>query len=505
MKISNILLALTFSLGVLSTSCDSETGDIGTTIMPAQDSLSTYNETFPVYTKSVKTGAVIANTSNCFIGSIIDPETNVVTTSGFLAQFHLQEDYSLPDISTVITNTDGTVKADSCVLRILHDKFYGDSLNTMKLTVTDLRLDNIMEEGQAFYTDINPQDYTNPTPRVHKSATYTVLDQTLSKEETSLSSGNYRSIPVHLGEEYGSYILNSYYKNPEFFKNSYTFIHNVCPGFYVEHTGGIGTMINTDVSVLDVYFRYKNDKNVSTQAWMRLAATQEVIQNTHFEHDNVEQLFDEEGQAYDEDGHAITYIKSPAGVHTELILPIDQIASGEHYNDTLNSARLTLRRLAAKEQGSSTLPTPSHLLLIRKGQADKFFTNHQLPNNETSFLCAFSPSNNSYTFTNIAPMISFIRKMRDNEAGILPSDNEEQRKKKWEAWEKLNPDWQTFELLPVVAEYSTTSSTYYGSKQTLVGVSNAYNMQSVRLEGSNEHLPDNEKLQLQVIYSRFLK
>lgn len=505
MKFSNIIIAFTVGLGLLATSCDNETGDIGTTLMPTQDSLTTYNETFPVYTKSVKTGPVIANTSQCFIGSVIDPETDIVTTSGFLAQYHLQEDYSLPDFSTVTTNPDGTVKADSCVLRILHDKFYGDSLNTMKLTVTDLRLDNIMEEGQTFYTDINPLDYVNPTPRVNKTVTYTVLDQTLSEAETSLSSGNYRSIPVHLGKEYGSYILSSYYAHPEYFKNSYTFSHNVCPGFYVQHTGGIGTMINADVSVLDVYFQYKNDKGNPTQAWMRLGATQEVIQNTHFDHDNLDKLFDSEGQAYDEDGHAITYIKSPAGVHTELTLPIDQIASGEHYNDTLNSARLTIRRIVAKDQGSSTLPVPSHLLLIRKGQVDQFFANHQLPNNETSFLCAFSTSNNSYTFTNIAPMISHIRKLRDNESGILPSDNEEQRKAKWDAWEKKNPDWQTFELLPVIAEYSTVSASYYGSSQTLVSVTNDYNMQSVRLEGSNQHLSDSEKLQLQVIYSRFKK
>lgn len=501
MKLEKILILFTtLCLGYLATSCDSDTGSIGTTVMPVQDSLTTYNMTFPVYTKSVKTGAVVANTSNCFIGSIIDPETEVVTTSGFLAQFHLQEDYTLPALSEVTTNADGTIKCDSCILRILHDKFYGDSLTTMKLTVTDLSLNNVMEEDQTYYTDINPKDYINPTPLVHQSTTYSVLDQTLSNYETSLSSGNYRSIPVQLGKEYGSYILNSYYKHPEYFKNSYTFSHNVCPGFYVEHSGGIGTMVNADVSVLDVYFHYCD----TIQAWMRLAATQEVIQNTHFDHGNIEQLFDANGQAYDKDGHAFTYIKSPAGIHTELVLPIDQIASGEHYNDTLNSARLTFRRIVAKEQSTTSLTPPSHLLLIRKGHADDFFSKHQLPDNETSFLCSYSSTNNAYTFTNLASLISYMRKMRDHEAGILPTDDESQRETKWAAWEQQNPDWQTFELIPVTAEYSYSNS-YYGTTQTLVGVSNNFSLQSARLEGSNEFLPDDEKLQLQVIYSRFKK
>lgn len=492
------LAALTFALGLLA-SCGDDTAFIGSSIMPVQDSLSTFTEKFPITTRSILTGPVVANTSSCYIGSFIDPETGAQTTSSFLAQFHLQEDYTLPSENLIIKGDDGKVVADSCVIRIFHDKHYGDSLTTMKLTATDLRLDKVMEEGKTYYTDINPLDYVNPTPRVKASATYTIVDQNLSSFATSLASGNYRSIPIHLGADYGTYILQNFYEHPEFFKNSYTFSHNVCPGFYIEHTGGVGALVNSDVTALDVYFRYQENDTTVTKAWMRLAATQEVIQNTNIAHDNLTSLFDTDGYAYDKQGHPYTYIKSPAGIHTELTLPITQMTAGKHQNDTLNSARFTLRRYVAEEQNSNLLDPPPYLLLIRKGQVNEFFSKNSLPDSETSFLCEYNKNTNAYTFNNIAPLITFLRKMRDNESGILATDSEEQKNAKWAAWEAEHPDWQKLELLPVNADYTTVQS-YYSTKKVLVGIRNDYNLRSVRLEGSK-----NGEVELNVIYSRFEK
>lgn len=497
MKLYSRLLALIASSVALFSACDSDVATIGSNIMPSQDSLSTFYQAFPIETRSVLTGPVVANTSSCYIGSFIDPETQALTTSSFLAQFHLQEDYALPPENLIFKDETGKVTADSCVIRIFHDKYYGDSLTTMKLTATDLSMDHVMDEERTYYTDIDPKEFVNPTPKVKATATYTVLDQNLSATSTALSSGNYRSIPIHLGKEYGTYILQNYYEHPEYFRNSYTFNHHVCPGFFIQHTGGVGTIVNADVSALDVYFRYQENDTTVTRAWMRLAATQEVIQNTNITHSNLASLFDADGYAYDRSGHPLTYIKSPAGIHTEVRLPIGQITAGQHYNDTLNSARFTLRRYVAEEQSSNLLSPPSHLLLIRKGHVDEFFASKKLPDNETSFLCEYNASTNAYTFNNIAPLVTFLREQRDNEAGILPTDNELQRQEKWAKWEAINPDWDKLELLPVIADYTTVQN-YYNTSKVLIGVRNDYNMRSVRLEGSR-----NGEVMLNVIYSRF--
>lgn len=506
MKFPIRILAVLALVGAFITACDDDTTSIGSGMMPVQDSLSTFYETFPIMTRSQMTGAVVANTSNCFIGSYVDPETDVQTTCGFLAQFHLQEDYALPEASRMIKDAAGNIVADSCVIRIFHDKYYGDSLTTMKLRATDLRLDNVMEEGRTYYTDIDPKEYVNPAPKVTAISTYTVIDQNLSTLETSLSSGNYRTIPVNIGKDYGTYILQSYYAHPEYFKNSYTFSHNVCPGFYIEHAGGVGTMINADVSALDVYFRYQENDTTVSSAWMRLGATQEVIQSNRVKHGNLDKLFDADGYAYDEKGAPFTYIKSPAAVHTEIKLPVSQIATGEHYNDTLNSARFTLRRYVVKDQTANTLTPPQYLLLIRKGHEAEFFAENRLPDSETTFLCQYSSSNGAYTFNNIAPLITYLRKERDAAAGVTLADDEKARKAKWEAlaardeyWRE-GGDWETLELIPVSAEYTTVQSLYSSSKKVLVAVRNDHTMHSVKLEGSK-----NGEVKLNVIYSRFVK
>lgn len=503
------------------TACDSDTGIIGSELMPTQDSLSTFHEVFDIKSKSALTGPVVAKTSNCFIGSIIDPETGITTTSSFLAQFHIQEDYTLPDAKLLFKDENGDVIADSCVIRIFHDKYYGDSLTTMKLTATELSHTKFMSEKTTYYTDITPEDYLDNDPnRIKTSVTYSVVDQNLYSSATDLSSGNYRSIPISLGAKYGTYILRKFYENPDYFKNSYNFIHNVCPGFYIKHSGGVGSLINSDVSTLDVYYRYHDTDTTVANAWIRLGATQEVIQNTRFEHAIPSNML-EADKGY-------TYVKSPAGIHTEITLPIDQIASGEHYKDTLNSARFTIRRFIGDNTAKNQLNPPPYLLLIRKGYkkdadgntikdadgntityAAEFFASNNLPDNVTSFLCEYNSTTNAYVFTNIAPLIGHIRNQRDREAMTYldlkdgedlkkkwDSMTPEERKPYWEKWEEANPDWQTFELLPVTALY-TTSNNYGSSTKTLVGLQNDFNLHSVKLEGGNSDI------KLNVIYSRF--
>lgn len=506
MKLRSSLIAIAALTASVFTACDSDTGIIGSELMPSQDELTTFTESFDIKSKSVLTGPVVANTSSCFIGSIIDPETGATTTSSFLAQFHIQEDYTLPNENILVKSDDGEIVADSCVIRIFHDKYYGDSLTTMKLTAIELSHDNIMSENTTYYTNITPEDYLgdylNDPKRVITSATYSVLDQNLSSSDTDLSSGNYRSIPVNIGADYGTYILRKYYENPDNFKNSYRFIHNVCPGFYIKHTGGIGTLINSDVTTLDVYYRFHDTDTTIANAWIRLGATQEVIQNTRFDHGIPQEMLNE--------ANPFTYIKSPAGIHTELTLPIDQIASGQHYNDTLNSARFVLRRFVGDGATKNKLNPPSYLLLVRKGHADEFFASNSLPDNETTFLCEYNSTSNAYSFTNIAPLIEHIRNQRDIEAmqyfidEVGENRQEEwkemtpdERKPYWDKWEKANPDWQTFELLPVTAQYTTTTNIYGSTTKTLVSVQNDFNLHSVKLEGGDN------SIQLNVIYSRF--
>ncbi len=169
-----LLLAST----LLGTACSDDAAAIGGSVMPDEDHVSTDQYTFKVTTQSRKTGAMLANTNECYLGSVIDPETQAMTTSSFLAQFHMPEGFSLPAKSELITDANGKVVADSCVLRILHDKYYGDSLATMKLYVQELDTAKTLSEKSSYYTDIDPTQFLSTTTTQRKTITYTALDQT---------------------------------------------------------------------------------------------------------------------------------------------------------------------------------------------------------------------------------------------------------------------------------------------------------------------------------------
>lgn len=115
-----------------------------------------------------------------------------------------------------------------------------------------------------------------------------------------------------------------------------------------------------------VYYKYKYEKttngekkDTTVNVVTTFAGTEEVIQSTRISNDNaaIDKMV-EEGNKND-----ITYIKSPAGIFTELTIPVDEILNG-HENDTINSARISLTRINNTKHEKYNLDIPTTLLLI---------------------------------------------------------------------------------------------------------------------------------------------
>lgn len=483
--------------GHLFTACDDETAGIGTDVMPGFDIVSVDTATYRVTSRSVAVDSVLANTTECHLGCIIDPETRAKTSCSFLAQFHLMENYKLPDLDRMVLDNTGRPFADSCDIRIFFDKYYGDSLTTMKLLVQELDTNKVMEENVRYYTSLKPEDYVNRETVYKKSLTYTVNDMSRDRTDTDQSQ-NYRSIVVRMPAEYGTFILRKYYENPDFFRNSYEFIHHVCPGFYFKNDGGVGSMVNVRISTLNVYFRY-HDKTAAgndtiVEGMQRLGATEEVIQNTRVENRIPESMLWEE--------NPFSYVKSPSGIFTEATLPVNEITAGEHYTDTINSARISFRRFNNATQNKYNLNIPSTLLMVRKGQEFKFFEDEKLPDNAESYISTYSSQYNAYIFSNISQLITVMKNERDAGAGVTPADDEATRNAKYAEWEarKENKDWNKVMLIPVAPEYTTSTNAYGYLIKNLVRVRNDFSLSSARIEGGPAG-----NLRLSIIYSRFAK
>lgn len=500
--------ALAILLGAFAfVACDDDTAMIGQNIMPGQDGVTAVDTVFNITSKTVQVDKVLANTSTCYLGSIVDPEMNIQTTSGFLAQFHLPNNFKLPSKDLMVVDEQGEVVADSCDIRIYLDSFYGDSLTTMKLRVDELDRAKALDENEKYYTNLNPDNYILQGG-VSKTISYAVKDLTRPDYETNGKS-YYRQIVVKLPVSYGTQLMRAYYNNPKDFANSHTFIHNVCAGFSFKNAGGKDVMVKSAMMGMNVYFRYHSKTTEGNDTIVdgaeRFGATEEVLQTTYVNNNYPGSL-----TLTDLQSRPCTYVKSPASYYTEISIPVDEIVDGKnlngaYYNDSINMAQIIIRRKANSDgqQVANALPVPEQLLLLRKKDVNAFFEQNRMPDSKTSFLSSMTTtSKNYYAFSNVAALVSYLKAERDMQAGVEKGESVASRRAKYAAWQAKpeNADWDKVVLVPVDAVYTKTTSTYGTTTSVLRSVKNQLGLTSVQLEGGKD-----QPLQMQVIYSRYNK
>lgn len=474
------LITLAFTI----TACDDNTLELGASITPSSDSLNISTATFPVKTRSVIADSVLARTTTGYLGKIKDPETGSYITANFMSQFGTLENYEFPPKDSMVSKINGEIVADSCEIRLFINKYYGDPLNLMKITAYELG--RPVEEGTNYYSNYSIEDHgyirSASQGGIQKDKSFTIVD--LNEDVDTRNSSSYsKNIRIMLNSEYvdkdgvkynnyGTYLMRKYFNDSskKNYKNSYNFIHNVCPGFYFKLKSGLGNMAYIYVSELNVYFRYKNDstiKGVST-----FAGTEEVLHTTNIINDtkSISKL------AEDNTG---TYIKTPSGIFTEMEIPVNDIYLN-HKNDTLNSAKIAITRINNSSQDSYNLDVPSTLLMIEKDSIYNFFEKAKIANYKNSFLASYSSSTNTYTFNNFSGLVS---RMEDARVKGMATDPE---------WEKKHPNWNKVLLVPVATTYNTTNSS-----SVLTKVVHDMSLSSTKLIGGNTNLT------ISVVYSKF--
>ena len=340
MKAYLSLCALLLGAAALTTACNEAPSNLGADIMPEADKVITEQLTVKVLTKTVKTGAIAARTNNSYLGSIIDPVTHIRTTNGFVSQFFVPEVTLFPAREKMLTDESGNIVVDSCSMTFWHVNYFGDSLATMKVTAQEIDTEKTPNSNGTYYTNLSPEEWLKQGGE-HQTASYSIFDQTQPKAQVE-NKANYRYFNIHLSKKFAQRILNAYYQHPEYFKDSYAFAHHVLGGFYLKHTGGLGAMVQADHLALNFFYRFRPDVKNRPDSIISdiqvLTSTDEVIQTSRIENEIPTSLLD--------NSKDFTYIKSPTALHTEAVLPIDDIVANGHYNDSINSARLYLRTIA---------------------------------------------------------------------------------------------------------------------------------------------------------------
>ena len=469
-------------LPIIFVSCTESTSTIG--LFPDSDGIANSYANFNVSTKSVLLDSVVYKNTYNFLGSIKDPETDIDIKANFAAQFHTFENYRFPNRNLLFydfqnDHSNDPVYCDSIDLQLYYNGYYGDPNNPMKLEVYPLSFDKIIEEDSTYYVDTNLEQFVAAGTKPIATKVFTAVDYSIS-EDVREDSKYTSHIRMLLPKEYGTKLLNLYYDHPEYYKNSYTFIRNVCPGFYFKIKSGTGTMLNVSVSTLNLYFKYYNeidaDSTETVEAVCRFAATPEVIQSTQFTNGNLQNLVED---------NSCSYLKSPAGIGTEITLPVNEIYAN-HQSDSISRAQLTLTRYNSSENNDYTLDIPQNILMVRKDDVVSFFKNNKIPDGQTSYCTDFEATYNTYTFDDLSKLITYChyeKKKGMESSGLSETD-----------WEKEHPNWNKMVIIPVSVKKATDS---YGNT-TYAGVAHEMSMSSTKLVGG-----PNNPIRIQVLYSRF--
>ncbi len=457
---------------LMMAACDDTTDNIGSSITNRVDNLIISNATFDVVTRSIVADSVLSRNNTGLIGKVKDPETGAYVTGDYMTQFCPIPAFSVDTLQYIKDANNGSLEADSCYLLVSYRSTYGDTLAPMKVKAYEMT--KHIPEDKNYYSNFDAfkEGYVDEG-NYQSGATYT-LDDLYNTFKIYLNKPYTKDGKTY--KNYGSYILQTYEAHPEYFKNNYDFLTQVCPGFYLKHVGGIGNVANTWNTELQFYWKRQKtiksydglrDSIATAIGFNRFDGTEETFQFNKITNDKntIQQLANEEN---------CTYIKSPAGIFTEATLPVEEIMKG-HENDTLNTATVIFTRMNNVDNNNDyAFDVPSSILMIPTDSLYTFFENGNINNNRTSYTASYSQTGtyvNSYVFNNISDLITHMHK----------------NKGKSENWNKVV-------LIPVTITTSTRDN-----QQIVTKINHDMALTSTRLVRGTVANP----IKIKVIYSKF--
>ena len=466
-----VIAALTFA------ACDDTTEGIGGSITNKIDNINISDSAFNVTTKSIVADSVLSRNNTGLIGKMKDPETGNYVKGDYMTQLGVLSSFDVDTVAIKQANND-SIEAYGCYLLISYIANYGDTIAPMKVTAYEMT--KPMAEDQEYYSNYDAfkngwVSESNP----HWSSNYNLSNTSDVKNFQISLNKPYTTKDGKTYNNYGSYILQTYAKHPEYFKTNYKFLHNVCPGFYIKNVGGTGNMAK--IWNTELIFQYKRQtkakdgKDSIIVVSNRFDGTEEVLQLNKIENDtvNMKKLANQQN---------CTYLKSPAGIFTEVTLPIEDIMKG-HEKDTLNTATISFPRLNNEnEDNPYNFATPSTILMVQKDSLQSFFEKSKLADSRTSYTTSYSSTGtykNAYTFQNIANLVSAMYK----------------NKGKSENWDKV--------VLVPVSIITVTQ----GHTTVITKINHDMALASTRLKRGVITTDSNGKetspIQIKVIYSKF--
>ena len=411
MKIKAIIYSVFISLAFIA--CNDDLSSVGLEIQPEGDRISVRTDTVSFTSSSQLVNSIFIKTSRACLGSFDDPLYGNIKYS-YLCNF-----YTSPDKVFLDDVVDD--KIDSVSLKIFYVGFVGDSLAPMGATVREVTKKCL---GKDYYSNVNPEEYIDRNAPALANIIYTARNLNVP-DSIYLSGGGYilggyryHGLEIKLLNTVGERIYNEWKKpgGKETFKNLNDFFE-FFKGVYIESTYGSGNILKIVATRLEVHYnthvmlkdKQGKDSITVVQPVRALFSADEeatllnIIDKTKSKEKEQELISDPN----------YTYLKTPAGVVTQLEISLQDIVNKVGDNKRIfNNVSLTLE---TEEQPAwkYTLSMPNRVLLISPDSVKPFFEEGRLANNSYRYFASRTTSSAyKYDFGNISNLIqSSINKL----------------------------------------------------------------------------------------------
>ncbi|MBQ9522575.1 MAG: DUF4270 family protein [Paludibacteraceae bacterium] len=377
MKYIQFLLG-TILAAVLLVACKDDKVGTGKDILPEDDAIMVYLDTFRISSKLDSCGSLISTPDSFLVGEI---ETSYgVLRAEVLTQMAAPVGFRYPEGSVL----------DSICLYLYYRSSTGDPWSPMAIQVYEM--DKATLDYDAVYmSDIDIDDYCSkdPSTLVTEHAEIVMVNEyTDSVEAGSTYIG---SIRFKMNEDFCErfFAIDEFTSQEEF--------NEIFKGFYITSEFGSSTILNISTIGLGVYYHFPYQRwNPSTgemeevieEDFKSFYANSEVKQVNRFEYMNEGSLLEELNQLTD----VYNFVVSPAGVYTQLLLPfytlidtiVNHIGIENKRNIYVNMARLKVgvdydpNKPESQQTRDDWLEPSPEMLLVLDSIREDFFRDKTL-------------------------------------------------------------------------------------------------------------------------------
>ena len=386
------------------TSCDEDSGDIGSTVMDS--SVKIYvDSTFTAEAQSVPNSTVISRSLLQMLGRL-DAENYGTMTTDYVTQMMAAD--NIDTTCVYVSNIDSLM----LVLTAVKGSFIGDSVAPLGFKVYELTKPLPANVNSSF----DPTGYYDASKPLAADAYNACLGDSADQ---SLTMYTYTA---KLPRELGVRLFEAYKANPSNFATPQAFVKNVFNGLYIANSFGSGRITGLGGTMMRLFYHdtyYDSDKGKDTtvvKVGNYFASAAEVISNNNISYKpsaNIKSMLEKK----------TNLIVAPAGYDVKIKLPVDK-AIEKYKNNKGKYSLISSFKLSIPSEpieNALKIEPPTYLLLVRADKKDEFFSQNKLPDSKTSFYATYDSTTRKYDFGDLK---AYLEELLADGEDIKPEDCE---------------------------------------------------------------------------------